>query len=65
MHRLAGTELGNNRIPDEATILSSRLLLERHGLTEGILADIKAHLTEKRITQRSGTLVNATIIDAP
>jgi hypothetical protein len=65
MRRLAGIELRNERIPGEATILSSRLLLERHGLTEGILADMNAHLTEKRITQRSGTLVNATIIDAP
>jgi transposase, IS5 family len=36
-----------------------------HGLTETIFADVNAHLAEKGITLRSGTLVDATIIDAP
>jgi len=34
MRRFAGIELGDDRIPDETTILNFRHLLERHGLTE-------------------------------
>ena len=65
MRRFAGIELGDDRIPDETTILNFRHLLERHGLTQAIFADVKAHLADKAITLRSGTLVDATIIDAP
>jgi transposase, IS5 family len=65
MRRFAGIELGDDRIPDETTILNFRHLLERHGLTEAIFADVNAHLADKGITLRLGTLVDATIIDAP
>jgi IS5 family transposase len=65
MRHFAGIELGDDRIPDETTILNFRHLLERHGLTEAIFADVNAHLAGKGITLRSGTLVDATIIDAP
>jgi len=50
---------------DETAILNFRHLLERQGLTEAIFADVNAHLAEKGICLRSGTLVDATIIDAP
>src|SRR6056297_2041870 len=65
MRRFAGIELGDDHIPDETTILNFRHLLERHGLTEAILAEVSTHLADKGITLRSGTLVDATIIDAP
>jgi IS5 family transposase len=65
MRRFAGIELGDDRILAETTILHFRHLLERHGLTEAIFADVNAHLADKGITLRSGTLVDATIIDAP
>lgn len=65
MRCFAGIELGDDRIPDETTILNFRHLLERHGLTEAIFAEVNAHLADKGITLRSGTLVDATIIDAP
>jgi transposase, IS5 family len=65
MRRFAGIELGDDRIPDETTILNFRHLLERQSLTEAIFADVNAHLADKGITLRSGTLVDATIIDAP
>ena len=65
MRRFAGIELGDDRIPDETTILNFRHLLERHGLTEALFAEVNGHLAEKGITLRSGTLVDATIIDAP
>ena len=65
MRRFVGIELGDDRIPDETTILNFRHLLERHGLTEAIFAEVNVHLADKGITLRSGTLVDATIIDAP
>ena len=65
MRRFAGIELGDDRIPDETTILNCRHLLERYGLTEAIFAEVNANLANNGITLRSGTLVDATIIDAP
>jgi IS5 family transposase len=65
MRRFVGIELGDDRVPDETTILNFRHLLERHGLTEAIFEDVNTHLADKGITLRSGTLVDATIIDAP
>lgn len=65
MRRFAGIELGDDRIPDETTILNFRHLLEQHALTEAIFAEVNAHLAERGVTLRSGTLVDATIIDAP
>ncbi len=65
MRRFAGLELGEDRIPDESTILNFRHLLERHALTEAIFGEVNAYLAEQGMTLRSGTLVDATIIDAP
>ena len=58
MRRFAGIELGYDRIPDETTILNFRHLLECHGLTETIFAEVNAHLADKGITRHSGTLVD-------
>jgi len=65
MRRFAGIGLGDDRIPDETTILNFRHLLERHGLTEAIFPSVNTHLADKGTTLRSGILVQATIIDAP
>lgn len=65
MRWFAGLELGDDRIPDETTILNFRHLLERHALSEAIFSEVNAYLAENGMTLRSGTLVDATIIDAP
>ncbi|WP_238367812.1 IS5 family transposase [Mesobacterium pallidum] len=65
MRRFAGIELGDDRIPDETTILNFRHLLEKHALTERLFVEVNMHLADQGITLRSGTLVDATIIDAP
>ncbi len=65
MRRFAGIELGDDRIPNETTILNFRHLLEKHQLAEKLFAEVNGHLADKGITLRSGTLVDATIIDAP
>jgi IS5 family transposase len=65
MRKFAGIELGDDRIPDETTILNFRHLLETHRLTEALFAEVNGHLVDQGITLCSGTLVDATIIDAP
>lgn len=65
MRRFAGIELVDDTIPDETTILRFRHLLEQHGLTEAIFAEIRALLEERRLLLKSGTIVDATIIAAP
>jgi IS5 family transposase len=65
MRRFAGIELVDDAIPDESTILRFRHLLERHGLSEQIFALVRGLLEQKRLLLKSGTIVDATIIDAP
>jgi IS5 family transposase len=65
MRRFAGIELVEDAIPDESTILRFRHLLERHGLSEQIFGLVRGLLEQKRLLLKSGTIVDATIIDAP
>jgi len=65
MRRFAGINLISDRIPDETTILTFRHLLEKHGLGEQIFETVKAHLSERGMTMRQGTIVDATLIAAP
>jgi IS5 family transposase len=65
MRRFARVELGDDKIPDETTILRFRHLLEKHRLTEAIFEAVKDLLAEKRLLLRAGTIVDATIIAAP
>jgi IS5 family transposase len=65
MRRLAGIELISERIPDATTILTFRLLLEKHGLGEQVFVTVNAHLSERGRTMRQGTIVDATLITAP
>ncbi len=65
VRRFAGIELGEEEIPDETTILNFRHLLEKHGLTEKLLAEVNEYLSEKKLLLREGTIVDATLIAAP
>ena len=65
MRRFAGIELSDDAIPDESTILRFRHLLEKHYLTQAIFAQVRTLLEQKRLLLRSGTIVDATIIEAP
>ena len=49
----------------DVTILKFRHLLEKHGLGEGLFAEINAHLASLGHSARKGTIVDATIIEAP
>jgi IS5 family transposase len=55
----------DSRIPDESTILRFRHLLEKHKLTEQILATVNAVLLDKGLMLKAGTVVDATLIAAP
>ncbi|WP_310233838.1 IS5 family transposase [Luteimonas terrae] len=56
---------GMNDVPDEATILNFRRLLEKHGLAAKIFDRVNTHLARKGQSLRAGTIVDATIISAP
>ena len=51
--------------PDETTILNFRHLLEQHDLGAALLAEVTQHLAARGGRLREGTIVDATIIDAP
>ena len=65
MRRFVGLNLWDDQLPDETTILNFRHLLERHGLTARMFAEINAHLQEQGVTVSQGTMVDATIVHAP
>lgn len=65
MRRFVGVELGDDKVPDESTILRFRHLLEKNRLTEGIFETVKDLLVEHGLLLRAGTIVDATIIAAP
>ena len=65
MRRFVGIENGRDTIPDESTICLFRHLLEEHRLPDQIFAEVKALLTERGLMMSEGTIVDATIINAP
>jgi len=65
MRRFADINLEVDVIPDETTILHFRHLLEKHALTKEIFEKTQKYLTEKGLLLREGTIVDATIINAP
>lgn len=64
LRRFSGLRL-SERIPDETTILNFRHLLEAHGLGQTLFDEINTHLSEKGYLLRQGTIVDATLIEAP
>lgn len=65
MRRFAGIELVGDAIREETTILRLRHLLERYKLTERVFEPVRGQLEQKRLPLRAGTIVKATIIEAP
>lgn len=65
MRGFAGLSLSSTSVPDETTILNFRHLLERNGLAAEILQAVNQWLSEQNLLVRQGTIVDATLIDAP
>jgi IS5 family transposase len=65
MRRFVGIDLGREPAPDETTVCKFRHLLEAHNLGDQLFVLINAYLQENGLKVSTGTIVDATIIDAP
>jgi len=65
MRRFVGIDLGREPAPDETTICKFRHLLEAHNLGDQLFVLINDYLQENGMKVNTGTIVDATIIDAP
>lgn len=65
IRRFVGIDLTREGAPDATTLLKFRRLLEEKDLTDSIFNAINAHLAEKGLFLRQGTVVDATLIAAP
>ncbi|ASI68629.1 transposase [Diaphorobacter nitroreducens] len=65
MREFVGIDLARESVPDATTLLKFRRLLEEHQLTAALFEGINAHLAERGLLLREGTMVDATIIAAP
>jgi IS5 family transposase len=65
MQAFAGIDLGEAPVPDESTVLRFRHLLERHDLGRKLFEEVHRHLERRGIKVSTGTIVDATIINAP
>jgi IS5 family transposase len=65
MRDFAGIDLGNEAAPDETTICKFRHLLEKKNLGERLFHLVNAYLQENSLFVSKGTIVDATLIDAP
>ena len=64
VRRFVGLRL-SGPLPDETTILNFRHLLEERRLGEGLMKEINRHLSSQGLRLREGTIVDASIIEAP
>ena len=65
MRSFLAINLSTDPVPDATTLLKFRRLLESNDLCAAIFETINAHLAKRGLLMREGTLVDATIINAP
>jgi IS5 family transposase len=65
LRRFVGVDLGVAAPPDETTVCRFRHLLEKHDLGGQMLEAVNLHLETKGIRIATGTIVDATIVQAP
>jgi transposase, IS5 family len=65
MQRFVGIDLGREPVPDETTVCRFRHLLEQHDLGRRMFEEVHSHLEAKGLKLSKGTIVDATIINAP
>ena len=61
----AGIDLISDKIPDDTKFLSFRHLLEKQELGQQIFETVKAHLKQRGMAMKQGTIIDATLISAP
>jgi len=65
MRQFVGIDLGKEPVPDESTVLQFRHLMERHQLGDKLFHLVNEYLAENGLVVNRGTIVDATIINAP
>ena len=65
MRRFVGIDLGREPAPDETTVCKFRHLMERHNLGDRLFGLVNEYLRENGLKVNRGTIVDASIIDAP
>ena len=65
MRQFVGIDLGSEPVPDETTVCKFRHLLEQHELGERLFERVGEHWQQKGLRLSTGTIVDATIINAP
>ncbi len=65
MRAFVGIDLGREPAPDESTVCRFRHLLERHDLGRRLFERVHTYLERHGIAIGTGTIVDATIIQAP
>jgi transposase, IS5 family len=65
MRRFVGIDLGREPVPDETTVCKFRHLLEQHEMGRKLFEQVHVHLERQGIKVSKGTIVDATIINAP
>jgi IS5 family transposase len=64
MRGFVGIDLGREPVPDETTVWRFRHLLETHDLGRQLFDEVQRHLAAKGLKVATGTIVDATIINA-
>jgi IS5 family transposase len=65
MRQFVGLDLGREPVPDETTICKFRHLLEAHDIGKQLFVRIGEYLAKQGLKVSRGTIVDATIINAP
>jgi transposase, IS5 family len=65
MRGFVGIDLGREPVPDETTVCRFRHLLEQHDLGRPLFDEVQRHLAVNGLKVATGTIVDATIINAP
>lgn len=65
MRDFVGIDLGREPVPDETTVCRFRHLLEENDLGRRLFEEVHHHLEAKGMKVATGTIVDATIINAP
>ncbi len=65
MRAFAGIDLAVKAVPDATTLLKFCRLLVEHELTRKLFDEIGTMLCERGLMMKEGTIVDATIIEAP
>ncbi len=64
MREFVGIDRARQNVPDATTLLKFRRLLEAYELGAAIRAEVNAHMTERGLLMRQGTVMDATIVAA-